>query len=393
MRKRGVLLFGAIFVFVLLVHVRLANASPPQWSCSTCDVIGEVYGTEGDFPPSQYNVSQNVSDPDGDPLTFTIENITSTLYGSDKSSNFYYWISIGSSTGILEVNSSLDNETGQFNISVDAKQPDNVGAGARLFIFYINATNDFPVFTNIQGEYNLTQNEIFTDFINASDEEEHYPLYFSINFTSCELADWSTRTNCSLLNLIQMPNTSAMLNLTPSHNDVGVYYANISVMDFGENYTCVSGYCSPDYQQNKTTFYSTLVKFNVFASLEINASDCQNKFFQEGQEGTCWINLTTRGKDDTINASSLASLRNYNGNIFNSSWFFSTTLENATNFTLSFLVNVTPSKREVGNWSINFSVSDISSGEEKSEIIYVYVNRTSNDVPSMDPIANENVST
>ena len=224
-------------------------------------------------------------------------------------------------------------------------------------------------------------------------------MFFNISFfTNCTHASWSGRSsgeNCSILNFTNIVNTSASMNFTPVRNDVGTYWANISVIDFGENYSCPHIYCNnATYEQNKTTYYSEVIKFNIFAGLEINVSDCQNKIFQENESETCEINITTKEESNSLNISSFGFLRNYDANVSNSSWFYANSSTSSANFTKTITINVTPQKQEIGNWTINFSVNDLSSGESNTTQIYVCANRNStlNDAPELTNIEDMNVS-
>ena len=291
----------------------------------------------------------------------------------------------------MSVNSTRDNETGRFNISVTVLNTVPEGMTS-VFYFVVNATNDAPSF-NIKNQYNSTQDENFIDYINATDEESHYPLTFNISFLSnCTFASWSTRNNCTLFSYANASNTSIIINFTPVKNDVGIYYINISARDFGGNYTCSSGYCSTNYSQNKTSSYPQIIVFNVFSALEINVSDCQNKIFQENVSNTCRVNVTVRGEDDSINVSSLAFLRNYQGSVSNSSWFYGMNRTTSSNFIKTININVTPGKTEIGNWTINFTVQDLTYSQNSTQQIYIYVNRTYNDIPEIIGISNRNTS-
>ena len=372
----------------------LVGATAPDW---------DVSGTTSYFLEDTsftYNFSANASDADSDPLTFTLDNITSSEdYISSTSPDDYPWITLDSSTGILNINSTQDNETGMFNISVDVS--DGVESTARLFYFIANATNDAPNFTNIQSEYNLTQNSNFFEFLNATDEEEHYPLYFNITFfgncTHYALSGKAEGENCSILSSTNFSNTSAIMNFTPGIEDVGTYWANITVMDFGNSsdYGCPHEYCTEEtYSVNQTTLYSSVVKFNIGAILAVNISDCQNKVFQENVSGVCQINITVPGQTDSLNISSIAELRSYSGSVLNESWFFGKNLTSAENFSKSININFTPQKTEIGNWTINFTVQDLTTGENKSQQIYVYVNKNSSldDTPDLLGISDVNTS-
>lgn len=357
------------------------------------------YLVEDESPEYTYNFSQNVTGAYTPPLVFSIEEINSSEH-SFSSVSEYSWITINSSSGIMTINSSLNNETGQFNISV--RVLDSIPEGSTVITsFTVNATNDAPNFTNIQSEYNLTQESNFLKYLNATDEEEHYPLVFNISFFgNCTHATWTGRNegeNCTILDAVNLTNTSAIINFTPGLDDVGTYWANISVIDFGNSsqYGCPHAYCTPEtYNLNKTTLYSNVVRFNVRAILTVNVSDCQNKIFEENVTGTCQINITTPGQVDSLNISTLASMRGYTGGIYNSSWFFTNTSTSSQNFSKSININFTPQKTEIGNWTINFTVQDLSSEENATEQIYVYVNKNStlDDAPDLESINDVNTS-
>ena len=395
-RKNSVLFCAGLLIVILLMFFVLAK---PQFNGAAAGKT--YYGLEDILYPHNFTSNLSIIEPN---LSFSFIYINSSEHPNFSISDLSWIFWNDSALGIMLINSTKDNETGFFNMSINVIN--NTGWGDTApFYFQINATNDAPNFTNIKAGYNLTQNQNFLDYINATDEEKHYPLTFNVSFLSnnCTHASWSGRNNnenCSLFkfgfNLTNVPNVSASMNFTPAKNDVGTYWANISVTDYGKNYTCPHAYCdNSTYIQNKTTFYSKIVKFNVFSALEINATDCQNKIFQENVSGTCQINITSKGEANNLNISSLAILRNYGGNVSNKSWFFANTSTTTANFTSTVTINVTPHKTEIGNWTINFSVVDTTFNENLVEQINVYVNRNSslNDVPDLASILNTNTST
>ncbi|MBU4070325.1 MAG: PRC-barrel domain-containing protein [Nanoarchaeota archaeon] len=396
MKKEYNFLLGMILVIGILL-IAFVLAIPPTWQGS------EVNYSVIEDTVYYHDLRENITGYNND-VTFAINTLQTNISWTNASGTFNVtesavsgWISILSAiTGNLSINATHNNQTGFFVIPIEAKNTTDDAATTVNFEFIINATNDFPNFTNIDTEYNLTQNINFADYLNASDEEEHYPLFFNISFfDNCSLANWSTRGegNCSFFNADYFSNISALMNFTPSHNDVGIYWANLSVMDNGENYTCPHAYCdNTTYQQNKTIYYSRVVVFNVFSTLDVNISDCQNKVFQENESGTCIINITTKDQADSLNISSKGFLRNYDASVVNASWFYSTNQFTAENFSKTIVINYTPQKTEIGNWTINFSVQDLTSGESSVEQIYVYVNRTINDIPELANIENQNTS-
>ncbi len=387
--KREYALGVMLLLGILLVGFVLA--SDPTWEEAAYNV-SHYFNEDSVY---YYNFTDNLTDF-SQLQHISVLDISWTEDGTKTSHSDFPWLSwndsgfANSTTGVMKINSTANDETGNFTINVFA-QGITTGQSAK-FSFIINATNDAPVFTNIDSEYNLSYAENFLDYINASDEEEQYPLYFNISFfNNCTHAVGSTRTNCSLFSLEEKTNTSSMMNFTPTLNDVGTYWANITVADAGEDYPCPHAYCvNSTYMQNKTT--SSIVQFNVFSSLVIDATDCLNKIFQENESGACEINITTKGETDSLDIYSQGALRNYAGSVPNSTWFYYENLTTGSNFALTAYVNVTPQKTEVGNWTINFTVEDSTFGDSASELIYVYVNRTNNDVPDLVDIANQQTS-
>ena len=385
-----------LFIFIaiiFLIGTGFVLATAPNWQ-----------GTETNYTINEdttynHNLTLNITGYNND-VNFSIDSFAQNpIYWTNSSgrnpvneNSLLLWI-LMKSGGNLTFNATYDNQTGFFEIPIQATNTTGTPSATVEYLeFMINATNDAPVFTNINTTYNLTQNIQLQAYVNATDEEQHYSEFFNITFiNNCTLAGWSTRTNCSLLTLVNSSNTSALMNFTPERNDVGTYWANITVMDNGENYLCPHQFCdNATYQQNKTTY--KMVQLSVFSSLVVNVTDCQNKIFQENITNTCQINISTKGETDSMNLSSRASLRNYAGSIVNTSWFYANSTQLAVDFIKTITVNVTPSKTEVGNWTINFTVVDTTSGENLTTPIYIYVNRTYNDVPEFTSLNNVNTS-
>jgi hypothetical protein len=404
-------MIGKKNLFACLVAVAIflgfVLAAPPSW-ISGADTTN--YTTAEDIF-YYHNLSANITGFNND-VTFAVDTETninwtnaSGTYSVNKSV-VEAWLAVRNSTsGNLTINATYDNQTGFFAVPIQATNTSTSEFSGAIFEFIVNATNDFPNFTNINTTYNFTSITSLLEYLNASDEESHYPLNFTVTFnsTSCTHAGWSgynDNENCSLydfgFNLTNSSNTTALMNFTPTINHVGVYYANISVRDAGVNYNSSAyPYQTSDYSQNKTTYYSSTVTFNILASLDVNITDCQNKFFQENQAGTCNITIRTKGEDDNLNFSSYSILRNYasgQSGVSNTSWFHANNSQNSSNFIYNITINVTPSKTEIGNWTINFTVVDNTYSENTTKQIYVYVNRTTNDVPDLLSVDNVNVS-
>lgn len=404
--KTGFELLIFIIALVLISLISFVLASAPAW-----------VGTNVNYSVTEdtvyyHNLSANITGYNSD-ISFAIDtesNITWTNASGtfNFTSSFFTWISIlNSATGNLSINVTTDSQTGFFKIPIQATNSSGDSASTvENLEFIVNATNDAPVFTDIKNEYNLTQNILFLDYINASDEEEHYPLIVNITFNgSCNHASWTGRNpneNCSLYDfnftVINFTDIDSLMNMTPTLNDVGVYWANISVIDFGNSsaYGCPHVYCDNEtYNLNKTTYHSQIVKFNIFADLNINVSNCQNKILNESEEFTCQINITSKDETDVLNITSLAFLRNdASVGISNSSWFYLENYTTASNFQKSIYINVTPGKTEIGNWTINLTVQDISANQNSTVPIYIQVNRSSslNNAPLLNTISDVSTS-
>jgi len=389
-KSNFIIIFGALLILMSIASVLSSPKFEKPLGTPDSDTTSYLIEDSGIF---SYNFSDNVSNnvlPTQYPWTYTLMQINSSYFLNEHDPIFYNaWFNLSSLTGILNINSTNDSMCGRYNVSVLVS--DGTRGDQELFYFIINATNDFPNFTYINNSYNMTQNQSYITYVNASDEEKHYPLYFNASFISCTTL--LPRNNCTLFSFVNSSNNSAMINITPTKNDVGTYTANISVMDYGEHFNSSAyPYQTNDYSQNKTTYYYQLINFTVFAALDINYSDCENKIFQQNRSGSCIINITTKDENDIFNVTSNATLRNYplgNGYIFNKTWFFSYNKSAAVNYSYGYLINVTPQATEVGNWTINFSLYDINFSQILYAPIHVYVNKTINYLPIIQNISNQ----
>ncbi|MBU0958588.1 MAG: hypothetical protein KKB31_01455, partial [Nanoarchaeota archaeon] len=133
-------------------------------------------------------------------------------------------------------------------------------------------------------------------------------------------------------------------------------------------------------------YYSSMVLFNVLASLEINVSDCENKKFNESQQSWCVVNISTKGNEDRINISTLGILRNYaagQAGVVNTSFFYGDNETTTSNFFKQVNITLNATKLEIGNWTVNFTVFDLNYSQNWTSKINITVNRntTLNDVP------------
>ena len=389
-RANFVLVF-LVFVFIFVVFVIAAG---PSWQ-------GEdfVYNSSEDTV-HMHNLTINLTGFNGD-INFAFDTAQQNITWTNSSGTYDVqediisdWIFISnSSLGDLYINSTHDNQTGRFEIPIQALNlSDNKTSGV-VFTFDSYSENDVPSFVGLENIYNLTESQQFLDFLNATDEENHYPLSFNLTFiNNCTHASWTGKSNgenCSIFNLTEVSNTSAIINFTPDTLDVGTYWAYVSVVDSGANYSCPHAYCnSTTYEVNKTSSTS-VVRFDVLSSLSINISNCTNQILTEGTPFSCSVDIRTKGYEDSLNISTYAVFANgYGGPVSNRSWFHSDFLANSSNFTYTVNISFTPVKREVGNWSINFSVIDSTMSESSYGLIELFVNWTEDNV-TLDTISNQ----
>ncbi|MFH1238240.1 MAG: hypothetical protein V1491_02270 [archaeon] len=398
-------LIGIVLVILMMVFVL---ADIPEW------VGDEVNYTTSEDVVYYHNLSANITGFNND-VIFAINTLQTDIYWTNASGRFQTteeiisnWIKIyNSTTGNLTLNATYDNQTGFFEIPLQATNITDSKSGTVPFYFMINATNDFPEFSNLNVTYNLSSGENFNEYVNATDEEEHYPLFFNVSFLSnCTHALWSGRNdneNCSIFNLTNVSDTSTSIDFMPGLNDAGVYWANVSVMDAAMNYNCTSGYCEVGYNEtNKTTYQ--IVEFNVLSSLTVNVSNCTGQTLTENEAFICYVNITTKSPEDELNTSSLAFLNNSDvpyqvgGEtyiVYNASWFYGFNQTNSSNYMRTIQINVTPQKEEIGNWTINFTAEDRTSGEPtRTESIYLYVTRNAslNDAPELGSLSDVTTS-
>ncbi len=383
-----------LFIVIMIGMVVLVGAVP-SWDGTPWDNVS--YWNENNTDASSYNFSVfvlNASDSSV-PLSFVFGsgiNISSSIYGS-KEASFFDWISLDSGTGILLINSTRDNLTGMYNITTDVYYNDPAESiGAKTFNFIINATNDAPNFTDLNSTYDFPQDKGSYYIVHAVDEEKQYPLNFNLTFiNNCTHAAWSGKVdgeNCSIFNLSNTTNTSTIFDFSPGFNDVGTYWATFNVKDF--NGTCPSPYCDASSYELNQSSDTYLLTFNVYSMLSVNVSNCTGASITEGDTFNCTINITTRGETDSLDFSSYAFFSSNSAMAYDESnrdWFYANYSNNASNFFYSLPISVTPLKKEVGNWTINFSVEDSDNYDIKVGQIKLFVNYTESPV-FLDPISN-----
>ena len=276
-----------------------------------------------------------------------------------KAGTEFEGFSMNSTTGLITVNITRDSDCGDFFVTLLDKDPPGWGATADKE-FIVNAVNDRPVLGSVPTS--SYQNSTLYYDIDATDEENPSgPLYFNITFISCYRPFNSQHTNvtdCS--NLFTIDHSTGVINRSTnfSNYEVGNYTINFTVTDPGDNLT---GTSIPPYTwlANKTDSYVvnfTVIDLNDRPLIEpvpnqfwtqnerlvlvINASDIDN--------GTLVFNATTlyRNLSVYMNSSLFPITVNQTLHLDNG-----TSLGNAT-------MNFTIGNHQVGNYTLNISVSD-----------------------------------
>jgi hypothetical protein len=360
----------------------------------------------------EYNVSKNVTEVNGS-LSIIIDTNHNVTWDDgaikqlpfsslNEFHNLFYWFHYDSATFIFSLNSSSDNQTGKFSIHFQAADSEDVKPSKPLH-FIINATNDAPEFDFIPEQMQVVEGFEKNFTINATDEEEHYPLFFDYNVVNCSIRKNSfefNETNCDIGHFLNIENPNVINNNFSSifsfsgdsnRSYSGNYILNISVRDYGENYACPHDYCdNSTYKQNQTNYM--LLELEILDGFEINASNC-SAFANEGELYSCNITIYTNSSDfnqTEINFSTIASLneaQEENYSILNVSWFHGGLVENSSDNILIIPIEFTPDKTNIGNWSIELIVNTAEGMINKTRGLFV--NRTTNALPEIEDIPNQ----
>jgi hypothetical protein len=401
---RSVFLLGLVVFFAFFVL-----ASIPSWNSGS----SETNYTTQEGSVYLHNFSMNITGFNND-VTFSINTNTPHLIYLTNSTGrvavsqsfISPWISITNSTqGILKINATYDNQSGFYEIPIQASNSTTPGdAATTAFEFIINATNDAPNFT-ISSQYNTSTNQTASNSYNISlvgiDEDNHYPLIYNVSFNDCLVARWSPRNasaNCTLQNsIISVSNTNSILslaNLTKDH--VGIYNLTVCAQDI-VNLSSLPLYRSADYAQNKSICKNTTL--NIQYLYTINASSCDGLSKLDSQYLNCSINVTSKTSSDDFNFSSVASLNgasnSYVSVLSGRNWFYLSTINSTNNFLWTLDINKSLNKSYVGNWTINLSArSIVNSSDYYSTNINFFINRTANSFPnlSIDYLAGNSTS-
>jgi hypothetical protein len=332
-----------------------------------------------------HNLSNNITDFAAD-MQFSIDTVNTKIFWNDAEINLSQisgWISItNSTTGNLRINATNNNQTGRFKIPIKVTWNNGQQASTTSFNFTVNATNDAPVFVGLSNQ-SLNASELFVYNVNVTDEENNIPFIFNVSFLSCGVSSWSNR-NCSTSSGRQLFNSSQytfnqtsgtlIINFTPTKNDVGSYIINFSVTDNSS-------------LGNKTG--SQIINFTVnnLNSAPYFTYTCNNeRSANEDSLFTCLINASDTDEDTQLSFNS-----NYAWFLFNGSAnSFNVNFNVSSNYNFSAPIRFTPTDVNVGNWSINITLTDIGTGigapKSNSTSFWFFVNNTEDSV-SLDSIS------
>ncbi len=339
--------------------ISLGNDTPVQWNSSMSDtfIIFEDNAT-------YLNFSQNVTDSEGDPITF-----------SYTASNSFSSFSI-SSIGIINF-TAIDEDVGFHNVTANAS--DGMLNSLKSFNFTVYNINDLPYLQPIQSsdvinasvdseqninctEDNLTTIGIWTqdnDFRIPSGQRSFYNESHILNLTiegvNTTLFNFSIEAGFPIGNLSKY---NAVF--TPKKADIGQYNITINITDRSNatysisfNLTILSINHNPELMN--LTNASTTIGSNFY--YRINAADTEDG------------DSTQLGNNNFT----FSYAFNTGANIFNQTTFNSTTGE----------INITFNSSQGGSYHINITVNDSSNSLDTHDFwIYVY------DVPNINyPLA------
>lgn len=399
----------AIFLISLLLAISIASAE-----ISGSQVNYTYFEQDGDNP-LYFNFSKNITLTGSEELyeydPYKIEPISGypiTLNGVQMTLfNISRWISINGTTGIVKINSTTDNQTGVLKLPLAVYLKGETGEYVipdtfrRIYTFLINATNDAPNWTNYNSTMNfplpIGGNQII--YLNVSDEEDHFPINFSIIWNdTCYHAPWlnyADNENCDLFNISSFNNNTGKIDFSPGEEMVGEYNATIYITEGGPHDCPFPPYCDENYTQNITVEYP--ISVSVLSPLTINVSNCSSKTFIEGVEDECVIYVRTRGREDTLSINKIFNFTDSRANSYYSAWgtgvqsvwkeLLNSSSYNSVNNEANLTIRFIPNKRQIGDWNVSLKIDDITSNETKNGNFIIKVDRDEllNDVPKVVP--------
>ncbi len=336
-----------------------------------------------------YNITLNASvveDDLNDQLTYSYTASSTNLTNFTLSSNGILTINV-TSNQTVSVNSSTRRQI------VLVARDDELGSDTAILNITYTAVNDKPLITNCSGSVctyvtnntNALESRLFTMNLNASDEENDIPYSFNITFTSCQLANWSTRgNNCTLFNVNDkyvFNKTNGTFWFLPTNNDIGNYTIQINVTDAG----------SPN-ASNMSIMNITVINANDLPQLRWNCTDVSGSSLWTATEDSifsCFVNATDQ--DEMYNLTFATNISWFTFNNSRTSMAINDT--NSSDINSTFVANVTFTANDsmVGLWYANISATD-SFGGQSSVVINFNISNL-NDSVGLERIPNKIVYT
>ena len=347
-RGSWVLMFGLLVVVFNLGLVSALNVDGYNVSYNA--------GNEQDGTiPYEFNFSKNVTlDADETLSNYSIDDsdankiyLDSEMLSQEEISS---WISINSSTGILSINSTHNNQTGLLQLPLTVTVLKDAGGSTtdrNPYNFTITPVNDPPTFTELtDGEaYNFSENsENLIIQYNATDEEGEYdgtgyPLNFSSNITWCNSSINTTDCN-NLFDLSLVGNNSMKLNINRANDYVGHYNITFWVND----------------SENQTEINVTFEIVNVNDAPNITFACDNNRNMTENDIMSCWINATDVDENSNLTFAIFSNSAKFVFNDSTTSYLYN--CSGGGDCDASANVTFVLDDYTVGNWSVNISVTD-----------------------------------
>ncbi|MEI6850204.1 MAG: hypothetical protein WCK29_04140, partial [archaeon] len=380
-------IFAGIIFLSLVVIVGAVNWIPAAYNVTYYASEDTVY---------HHNLSANISNggaavsfqilPDSQsPLIWNGTSYVTNVVSS--------WVYIANSTtGDLVINVTRNNQTGNFTIPLYVSS--GGGGETQSFNFSVSAVNDKPQFVNLVNK-TMNATESFNYIINTSDEENISGASLNLTFLGdCVPAQWTNRYNnnsvgnCTLFgnNNYVFNNNTGQINITftPSRdNDVGVYHLNFTLSDAA----------NASVKTSKDVYF-TVLNVNQYPRFNYVCNNERN--WTEGNIVSCWINVTDPDEINnltlsvqtpkTINSSAVGSPANW-FNFVGGSSSMTKNVSSATGFNASFPVNFSVGNNEVGNWFINFTLTDTGSPARMNSTLINFSVVNVNDNVSMDNVS------
>ena len=335
-----------VLMFGLLVVGMMVFVGAVAWNATANDI---TYNATEDLI-YYHNFTVNLSDS-SDLEYFRILNIT--WDGGSESNHVDFpwlqWNDTGfsdSATGVLKVNASHNNKTGNFTLNVLAQ---GTGGGhSNYFNFTITPVNDAPNFTElINGElYNFTEDSTSNLIIqyNATDEEGEYdgtgyPLNFSSNVTWCNSSINVSDCN-DLFSLSRVGNKSMELNISRTDDYVGYYNVTFWVND--------------SVSQTEVNVSFEIINTNDAPNITFACDNDRDKV--EDEIMSCWINATDVDEEGNLTFAISSNLGQFTFNDSSTGYVYDCSGSGDCNASanVTFVLN----DSAVGNWSVNISVTD-----------------------------------